>query len=120
MAMMVNETKRKGPNVFTVMLRYAPRPWMASLGEVTELPVRCTVSNGGRGLAVDLAVPQFPLPDELARPESPRKGGLARSAFRNALREAVAAYLKCEVDPIPDDRVDWGDEIPACGAGGQC
>ena len=108
----VNDFKRKGPNVLTVMLRHAPRTWMVSLDEVTDLPVSCTVSNGDQGLQVDLAIPQFPLPAELVRPESLRKGELARSAFRKALQEAVADRLKCEVAPVSDGRIEWGEVTP--------
>lgn len=109
----MNEQERK-ERAFTVMLRYAPRPWMSSLDEVTDLPVRCVISNGYRGPQLDLATPLFPLPDEIVRPETPHRGQVARSAFRNALQEAVAAHIRCDVMPVAYGVVDWGDE-PAPG-----
>ena len=119
MAKMVDEYERTVPNTITVTLKHAPRYWLSSLHEVTDLPVRYVVSDGYRWLTVDLATPLFPLPEAILRPESVNKGRAARSDFRKALREAVAAQLECEVAAVANSVVDWGDGLPPAGVGGR-
>ena len=90
-----------------VTVLYTPSPWLASMKELVEVPVRCVVSkaHGNAIIAakrVDLATPQHQLPTSAVAGES-------RHHFRNALRTALEDHLGCKVTRIPYDRIDWGD-----------
>lgn len=100
-------------SAFTVTVFYAPSPWLKSLDEVTEIPVKCMGAKTYLVFRLALATPQGQLPDAYRRLAlvSAKERARQSAAFRVALRVAVAAHVGCKVGLIGSELIDWGDGV---------